>query len=197
MKTTAEAVSEIEKVFRRDSVQDILDAKGPYIGRVSTNYLRMKIEGTPSLANRPVVYWQEFVPGNSRDLRITIVGDKFAFGFWRNNRKGDFRASGSGSIDYNSPVPKEAIRYCLELSRIMNFDSMAYDLLFDSSDFLVSEMSYGYVDTAIHRAKGYFELLGDDLVFVSQRTWPQELWSRWALERLRTVECRDAQLANS
>ena len=43
---------------------------------------------------------QEFLPGNGFDTRITVIGNR-AFGFRRFNRPDDFRASGSGRIDWN------------------------------------------------------------------------------------------------
>lgn len=129
-----------------------------------------------------MAYWQEFIEGNSADLRITAIGDRFATGFWRNNRPGDFRASGSGLIDYDRPIPESAIRYCLSLNRMLGFDTMAYDILFKHGEILVSEMSYGYYAKAVQRVNGYSLLEPDGtLRFVEGNTWPQKLWVEWAL----------------
>ena len=102
------------------------------------------------------VYWQQFIPGNEANLRITVIGDRFAYAFWRNDRVNDFRASGSGRIDFQRPVPEGPLRYCMELNRRLNFDSMAYDVLFEGDRFLVSEMSYAYVDSVLHDAPGHY-----------------------------------------
>ncbi|MDM7992357.1 MAG: hypothetical protein QUS11_03515 [Candidatus Fermentibacter sp.] len=131
-----------------------------------------------------VAYWQEFVPGNDADLRITAIGDSFATGFWRNNRPGDFRASGSGRIDYDRPVPEEAMLACLGINRRFGFDSMAYDILFRDGRMLVSEMSYGYSDSAVHGVAGYWRLESPGcLRFVEGHTWPQDLWVDWAISK--------------
>ena len=132
-----------------------------------------------------VVYWQEFVPGNDRDLRITVIGDRHAIGFWRRNRPGDFRASGSGLLDYQSAIPGAALRYCISLNRRFGFDSMAYDLLFRGDDFVIIEMSYGYLDKAVADAPGHY-VLDDEgrLVFKPGHVPPQELWVDWALRRV-------------
>lgn len=130
------------------------------------------------------VYWQEFVPGNDADLRITVIGSDRAFGFWRRNRPNDFRASGSGRIDYETPVPEDAVRYCMKLNQGLDFDSMAYDLLFTPNGFIINEISYGYLASAIYNTPGYYQLLDDGrLQFVEGHTWPQELWVDWALRR--------------
>jgi glutathione synthase/RimK-type ligase-like ATP-grasp enzyme len=130
------------------------------------------------------LYWQEFIPGNDADLRITVIGDRHAFGFWRRNRPNDFRASGSGRIDHERPVPEDAVRFCLGVNRRLGFDSMAYDLLFKNGQFVVNEFSYGYMAYAIQGAPGHFELGDDDsLRYVEGRVPPQEIWVDWLLRR--------------
>jgi glutathione synthase/RimK-type ligase-like ATP-grasp enzyme len=130
------------------------------------------------------LYWQEYVPGNDADLRITVIGDRYAYGFWRRNRPGDFRASGSGRIDLERPVPEEPLRYCLELNRRLGFDSMAYDILFREGRFLITEMSHGYLDSVPHKSAGHYELRGDGtLDFSRGHVWPQALWVAWTLHK--------------
>lgn len=138
-----------------------------------------------SVEKYAVSYWQEFLAGNDADLRITVIGDRYAYGFWRNNRRNDFRASGSGLLDYERPVPEDVLLYCLDLNQRHRFDSMAYDILFDKQKkFTITEMSYAYVDSALHNAKGYFELTEyRELRFHEGHTWPQELWVEWALRK--------------
>jgi glutathione synthase/RimK-type ligase-like ATP-grasp enzyme len=133
---------------------------------------------------RGAVYWQEFVPGNTRDLRITVIGDRYAYGFWRNNRPHDFRASGSGLIDYQSAVPEETLRYCLDLNRRVGFDSMAYDILFTSNGFVITEMSFGYDARAMYNTPGHYERNENGtLSFVPGYVWAQDLWVEWAIHR--------------
>jgi len=130
------------------------------------------------------IYLQEFIPNNNSDLRITIIGHKYAFGFWRKNRHGDFRASGSGRLDYVTDVPPQIIKYCSQISKSNNFDSMAYDILFRNGEFMVVEMSYGYSDKAIYNSNGYYILdeNGDIKSFEKGHYWPQQLWIKWILE---------------
>jgi glutathione synthase/RimK-type ligase-like ATP-grasp enzyme len=139
-----------------------------------------------------VAYWQQYVADNDADLRITVIGDRDAYGFWRRNRPGDFRASGSGLLDYETPIPEAALRYCIDLNRRFGFDSMAYDLLLQGENFVVVEMSYGYVDKAVFDAPGHFTLGGDDrLLHEVGHVMPQELWVDWALLKLsRLSDCR-------
>jgi len=136
-----------------------------------------------------VVYWQKFIPENSADLRITAIGDRYAFGFWRNNRPNDFRASGSGRIDYERAVPEAALKYCIDLNHRFGFDSMAYDLLFREGNFVITEISYAYLDTAIYKTQGYYELNpAGNLIYQRGQIWPQQLWVEWALSRIENRE---------
>lgn len=130
------------------------------------------------------IYFQEFIEENPGDLRINIIGDKYAVGFWRMNRDKDFRASGSGRIDYYKDIPHNAIKYCANISIRNKFDSMAYDILFREDKLFIVEMSYGYVDTAIYNANGYYTLnhKGEIEKFTEGHYWPQELWVKWIVE---------------
>jgi len=143
--------------------------------------LRRLYEGFENVA---VGYLQQFIPENKADLRVTVIGDQYAFAFWRKNRPHDFRASGSGIIDYQTPIPEEPVRYCLKQNKKLNFDSMCYDILFCGNNFVITEMSYGYKDFAVHDAPGYFYLQKDgSLTFKNGHYWPQQLWVQWALQR--------------
>jgi hypothetical protein len=137
-----------------------------------------RLRGYESQAERHgIIYWQKFIPGNSADLRITVIGDCYAYGAWRNNRPNDFRASGSGRGDFVKDVPQE-------INRRLNFDSMAYDILFDQDRFYITEMSYAYVDSFLYNCRGYYKVNDDgSLRFVEGHVWPQDLWIEWALNR--------------
>jgi glutathione synthase/RimK-type ligase-like ATP-grasp enzyme len=155
-----------------------------------------KFRGYDSHAERHgVVYWQKFIAGNSADLRITIIGNQYAYGAWRNNRPNDFRASGSGRGDFFREVPEEIVKYCLRINDRLNFDSMAYDIIFDKNKFYITEMSYAYVDSFLHNCRGYYKAEDDDsLAFIEGHVWPQELWIEWALKRAGMLDV-DHQMA--
>jgi glutathione synthase/RimK-type ligase-like ATP-grasp enzyme len=134
------------------------------------------------------IYLQDFIPNNTSDLRITTIGDKYAFGFWRKNRENDFRASGSGRIDYEREIPEEPLNYCLNLSKQFNFDSMAYDIIFDKDNYLITEICYGYNQDAIFNANGFYEKIEDNkLIFKKGHYWPQELWIEWLFEKYKII----------
>lgn len=119
------------------------------------------------------VLFQRFLPGNDCDTRVTVIGDR-AFAFRRMVRNGDFRASGSGKIDYDmSKVDPRCIEIAFRVSKQMGFQSMAYDFLFNERrEPEFCEVSYTYVPRAIHNCPGYWD---SRLTWHEGHFWPEYL----------------------
>lgn len=100
---------------------------------------------------------QEFCPGNTGDLRLNVIGDR-VMGFRRRNRPGDFRASGSGLLDYPSELPQDAIELAWKISTQAGFDSMAYDFVRRGDAWTILEISYAYVDAAVRDCAFYYDM---------------------------------------
>jgi glutathione synthase/RimK-type ligase-like ATP-grasp enzyme len=129
-------------------------------------------------------YLQEFITGNDADLRINVIGRRI-IGFWRGNRRNDFRASGSGRLDLDRPIPIDAMTLCHETSRRLGADSLAYDILYRDGKPVVVEMSYNYVAEAVRRVKRHWVRETDGtFTAVDRNVWPQELWLMQLLEEM-------------
>ena len=119
-------------------------------------------------------YFQEFIPGNDFDIRVTVVGDR-AFTFRRACRPGDFRASGSGRIDYltdPSGPDRAAVDVAFATARRLRTRSMAFDFVVDQAGApLIVEMSYGYKADAVYACPGHFDAEGR---WVEGSLWPQD-----------------------
>lgn len=104
------------------------------------------------------ILFQRFLKGNEFDTRVAIIGNR-AFGFRRFNRKNDFRASGSGKIDYSTHyIDKRAIKLAFNVSECFNFQSMAYDIIYDEDNNpVIIEISYDFIDKAIYNCDGYWD----------------------------------------
>lgn len=123
---------------------------------------------------RGYVYFQEFIPGNDHDTRITVIGDR-AFGFQRMVRPGDFRASGSGSILYDhQKIDLACVRLAFEAARRMGTSCIALDFIhrIDNFEPLIVEMSFGFVAKAVYDCPGHWR---HDLVWCPGHTWPQDV----------------------
>lgn len=126
------------------------------------------------------VLFQKFLPGNSYDTRITVIG-KRAFGFRRLTRKKDFRASGSGVIDYDlSKIDMQCVKIAHQVSTTLGFQSMAYDFLFNEKkkpEFC--EISYDCCSDVLYKCPGYWD---KDLNWHNGHFWPEYLHLMDALD---------------
>lgn len=102
-------------------------------------------------------YFQDFIPNNTYDIRICVVGDK-AFALKRMTRKGDFRASGSGMIIYDkNQIDERCVKIAFEVNEKLKTQSIAYDFVFDQANNpLIVEISYGYAAKAYEICQGYW-----------------------------------------
>jgi hypothetical protein len=123
---------------------------------------------------RDYVLFQRFVPENTHDIRVTIIGHR-AFTFRRRVRPGDFRASGSGMIEYYAPgeCDRVAVEAAFRVSERFGFQAMAYDFVVDrrTDARLILEMSYGYLPSAVFRCGGYFDR---ELSWHEGSVWPED-----------------------
>lgn len=122
------------------------------------------------------VYFQEFVPDNSFDTRVVVVGERI-FAFRRFNRPGDFRASGSGNFDLDpKPIDKRCLAIAYHVSCALGCQSMAYDFLIKDGQPVITEMSYthgtyGQLNWSFDNAPGYWT---PDLNWQERGMWPEE-----------------------
>jgi hypothetical protein len=102
--------------------------------------------------------FQEFLPNNDFDTRLIVLGNR-CFGIRRYNRKNDFRASGSGFLDFNPEyIDKRAIKLSFDIATKLETRLLALDFLFDEQNNpVVTEMSYGFAVEAYDNCTGYWD----------------------------------------
>lgn len=102
---------------------------------------------------------QEFIDDNEYDTRITVVGNR-AFGFRRFNRPDDFRASGSGLIDWEpSNIDPRMVRMALTYSKLLGSQTTAFDFVIDEKgEPLVLELALSYASWAVNECPGSWVL---------------------------------------
>lgn len=118
------------------------------------------------------VYFQDFVPGNDYDTRVTIIGDR-AFAYTRNVRPGDFRASGSGDRMYDtSRINLKCVEIAFDVTKKVGSQSMAFDfVLGEQQQPLILEVSYAYIPQVVHSCPGYWD---SSLNWYEGHLWPQD-----------------------
>lgn len=103
------------------------------------------------------VYFQDFIPGNEYDIRVNVIDAK-ASAVRRKVRHNDFRASGSGMIDYDmSKIPVEALKISFDLAEKLKLQSVAFDFVLDEGNPLIVEMSYGFGFISTDFKAGYWD----------------------------------------
>lgn len=136
---------------------------------IPTEYARMHAR------EKGYVYFQEFIPNNSFDIRIVVVGEDKAFGLKRLVRKNDFRASGSGNIVYNrAEINEQCVRMAFDVAKKLHSQSVALDFVFGpKNEPLVVEVSYGYSVKAYYKCDGYWT---DDMKWHEGNKFDIEGW---------------------
>ena len=133
--------------------------------RLAMRRLRRSIElarGSDDALRREggYAYFQEFVPGNAHDTRVTLIGER-AFAFRRLNRAGDFRASGSGLIDWApDKIPAAAIALAFKVAHELDLPFIALDLLERNGAPEICEINFAYASWAVRACPGSWSLDG-------------------------------------
>ena len=120
----------------------------------------------------PCLLVQAFVPRNAGDRRVTVIGER-AFCFYRGNRPNDFRASGSGLINYDPVlISAAAVERAFDVSKRFGLQTMAYDFLESTGgEPVLVEMNYTYVGRAV--ADCPFYLMSDGTRVANEGRYPQ------------------------
>lgn len=158
-----------------------------FIYRLNTGFPDVPKDGLYTF-HRGYVLFQKFLTGNTFDTRANIIGDR-CFVFRRYTRPDDFRASGSGLIDYDqASIDQEFIHLAFKTARALRMQSVAIDGMYDDGRVVLGEVSYTYMAYPLFACGGYWQLNGEPfkgtLRFVSEPLWPGRAIAEDFLRRL-------------
>lgn len=122
----------------------------------------------PSGLAAPLIL-QEFIRGQHGDVRVTVIGPR-AFYFRRANRPGDFRASGSGCIDFTQDGAPAFVAAGFACAEALGVHTVAIDYLAIDGEPVAIEISPEFVGEAVRATPGYWKKNGD---FVAGHFWPE------------------------
>lgn len=119
---------------------------------VSTEFTRL------SSREKGYVYFQDFIPNNSFDIRVIVINDK-AFAIKRLTRKDDFRASGSGDIIHDkNAIDTKCLKIAFEVNTLLKSQCIGFDFVFDKDNNpLIIEMGYGFSISPYDDCPGYWD----------------------------------------
>lgn len=128
------------------------------VGRLFVPIPYTKIMGR----ERGYLYFQDFIPGNTHDIRINFVFNK-CFGSRRGVRPGDFRASGSYIVDTDmSNIPDKALKIAFQVASGLRLQTAAFDFVISNGEPVIVEVSYGFGYPKYQFELGYWT---DDLTY--------------------------------
>lgn len=104
------------------------------------------------------VFFQDFYPGNTYDIRVVIIGYK-AFAIKRLVRKDDFRASGSGKLIHDATqIDIRCVQLAFHMSEKIGANCLAYDFIFDADNNpVVLEISFGFSQAGYDDCQGFWD----------------------------------------
>lgn len=157
IKSFHEANDMVEQMFSR-GINALWKAYTPKHRRLVRDILETirhpKKSSYPGKVEKDYILLQEFISGNNHDTRITVIG-KYAFGFVRYNRENDFRASGSGKLEYDpSLIPIEYIEMAFDIANRLDEPFLGLDFLHTDSGAKVIEVTFAYASYAIENCPG-------------------------------------------
>lgn len=165
LRSAADARYWIERLFRHGAVSLHRDGvlPGPRaLARRLVNAAQVVRTGAPfptgtrAELQKGYLLVQEFLAGNAFDTRVTVIGNR-AFAFRRFNRPNDFRASGSGRVDWDhAAVDQDAVTVAFDVARALKTQSVAVDVLRRDGRPVVSEISYYYEGWAVAACPGHW-----------------------------------------
>lgn len=117
------------------------------------------------------IYFQEFLPNNTYDTRLVIIGNR-CFAVRRYTRENDFRASGSGIKAYGPELfDHQSIKIAFEITKKLGAQSVAFDFIWDGDTPKIVEISYCFVMGAFYdTCPGYWD---SSLQWYQQEVNPQ------------------------
>lgn len=110
-----------------------------------------------SAKEKGYVYFQDFLPGNDHDIRLVIIGNR-CFGMRRGCRPGDFRASGSGIMNFEPNLfDAKAIKIAFDVSKNIGSKGLYFDFIFDNGQPKIIEISYCSKMAPYDACPGYWD----------------------------------------
>jgi glutathione synthase/RimK-type ligase-like ATP-grasp enzyme len=110
------------------------------------NYIKLsgKIKFTSQYREKFVI--QNYVQGLSGDWKILVYGDKY-YGLNRENRKNDFRASGSGKFKFMENIPERLLDFAYATFKLFDLPQLSMDIGYDGHNFFLIEFQALYFGT--------------------------------------------------
>lgn len=177
---TDSAIKDLKTKIRKHRVSQDLFCTLARAPKTLGNWLRMR---SKIPWERGYCYFQEYLPENYFDTRVTVIGEK-AFAFRRFVRPGDFRASGSGLVDHSREnIDIACIAAAFQVARKLGSTCLAFDYIKEKNDPepVLVEISFGFVPDVVFNCPGYWT---ENLEWHEGCLFPQDVILNQILEKI-------------
>lgn len=111
---------------------------------------------TPESQHRRSFMVQQFVQDLTGDYKLLIYGDRY-YPLLRQNRPGDFRASGSGLLSFPETLPDGLLDFCRRIFETFDVPALSLDVASDGNNFRIFEAQFVYFGTyTVEHARFWF-----------------------------------------
>ena len=102
---------------------------------------------------------QNFIQGLENDWKVLVYCNK-CYILYRQNRKNDFRASGSGNFIFRKDIPDGILDFAYSVQKHFRVPHISLDIGFDGNNFYLIEFQFVYFGTiTLEKAPFYFQLI--------------------------------------
>lgn len=141
-------------------------------------YFRRTAGYVPSSLNRRKFIVQDFVPGLTGDFKVLVYWDKY-YVVARKNRPGDFRASGSGLLEWPEEPPVELLTYAKHVFDHFQVPLVSLDIAISKGTPVLIECQFvNFGPAAMEQSNWFFRLEAEMWVKVAGTSLPEAEFAR-------------------
>ncbi|SFL35733.1 ribosomal protein S6--L-glutamate ligase [Gracilibacillus orientalis] len=92
--------------------------------------------------NNEVIYVQEYLPNDGKDLRVCVVGDKIYDAYWRIGQQGEFlhNVAKGGEVSHQF-IPEKALDLVSKVANLLNINHAGFDILVSDGKYYILEFN--------------------------------------------------------
>ncbi|MDC3416231.1 ATP-grasp domain-containing protein [Aquibacillus salsiterrae] len=89
-----------------------------------------------------VLYVQEYLPNDGKDLRVCVVGDEVVAAYWRVGEEGAFlhNVAQGGELCFDF-IPQDALDLVLRVAKALNINHAGFDVVFSNGNAYILEFN--------------------------------------------------------
>ena len=158
VKSTSELIKATEKISKveRPILDELITRLRPYV-HIIKRCLHIGITLDTLVPYRQKFITQQFIPNLVNDYKVLVYGNKY-YVLRRENRKNDFRASGSGLLSHPQILPEGMLDFAKKIFEHFDVPYISLDIAYDSKWLFLIEFQFLMFGTyTLEKSTFYFQ----------------------------------------